>query len=1229
MNQWTIVRIFISSTFKDMDVERDALRNIVVPRLNDFFVGQRVNVQLVDLRHSVETDSQLTHEEREKRVYNICMDEIDACQPFFLGLVGHRYGWIPKDFEITNNYLIPDDFPLRSNQLSVTVCEFLHALYGKNASNRTLVLLRDDKSYSNLSEKERKEYIDQDEKELYIRTFRDFLLNHKQELSVEEPYLLNLKDSEGKEIEKWSNQVYKKLLPLILQHIGNQDSLDEDNFLKAQREHINRHLVIFKGREKVIDECIKNLERRQALYIYEKEHGMGQTALLCKLYAILSEDPQYLCLFNSYEACIEASHYHNVFYYWNLQMLRFLGRDDDNLKNIKGNAKLLFEEYCRLCQAVFEEKHVKVIVFEENPHMMGEHYSIKQAFNLYVQTIPAGHDSCIEILAPYILDGLTDEDFNALTQGLRKGILHDLKAKKHSMNVKWLSLATNILNCLNKLDYQIIRSKDSYGDNERNINYYLYQIISEMPDSYEDLSYFWIKRLENVLGKDFVTTYIGVLGISRGLTEADIAQLTGRNIDWCIYFKHILGKSIFKEDNDGYLTLQEDIIRKVVENWSKDYRKELCQKLNSYIQQLPNTSPTYQRNIFTVAMECDEYKTCLAFISQKDNYHYFWGESYAMLTFDQKAKNHPDEYFDMVSEMVRMAPLDYDAFHGLNLWCNLAAKNHDYLLYLKTAQLMIDRLEEAESNGQLNSSTELALAEIYDLCGGSYVELPDGEESWDISNQKQLKLCFKHFNESLEWNARLMEAIYDRYEGFRDIRERWQYLNDTFIPLEAKGVLFDSSPQFDYYFRLLREVAILMVRFEKDSDPKLYAMKAYEVAKSLKDRQIQASDIAVNSDSLILEWIFSAWQVYRLSPSMRSMSQDNIDMFVESIIEEMKEHVDKIFFLKSYSVVFAQLLAEYAMRKCHSDAQKAMGIIDNLLDSIIINDTPDDTLDFQMSQKDILFMTRTVSLMELGTDVRYSDISLAWALVARCYIRMVAQDDVDSQYTKMGDETENVMKFINAHPSNIWDRQLDSDFVLLSALYVKLYGENQNGFPNKLLARNLIEEYLELFKKTAVHYRYVNFIQFERVRQCQEALIEEVNNRIEFTQEELEHLIDDGAYNTIIQTLCYMENGSKEEFYYLGLAFLRNNQFDNAIKIYQTLLDIENLPGGFYFSCITNYLCTLLAAGHRKAFYKIYQQLGEQEQQDTDIDSLYRAYLDSLNRYDGRLTLPQPYGYKL
>lgn len=1230
MNQWTIVRIFVSSTFKDMDVERDALRNIVVPQLNNFFIGHRINVQLVDLRHSVETDSKLTPEEREERVYSICMDEIDACQPFFLGLVGHRYGWIPKDLKATKKFQIPNDFPLKNNQLSVTVCEFLHALYGENASSRALVMLRDEKSYFDLSETERKDYIDQDENELYIRNFRDFLLKHKQELSVEDPYYLNLKDAGGKGIEDWCNHVYNKLQSLILHHTGNPDSLAEDNFLKAQRDYINRHLVTFKGREKVIEECMKNLERRQSLYIFEKEHGMGQTALLCKLYALLSENSNYFCLFNSHEASVEASHYHNVFYYWNLQMLRFLRRDDVYLKAMKGNATLLFEEYCRLCQAIFKEKHVKVVIFLENPYHMDGYYSIRQAFNLYAQTIPAGYGGAANIIvAPYILNNLTDEDFYALTQGLRKGILNDLKAKKQSMNVKWLSMATTILNSLNKLDYQIIRSKDAYGDNERNINYYLYQIISEMPDSFEDLSYFWIKRLENVLGKDFVSTYIGVIGVSRGLTEADIAQLTGRNIDWCAYFKHLLGQSIIKEDNNGYLTLRDEIVVKVIENWTTDYRKGLCQKLFSYIRQLPNTSPTYQRNVFTVAMGCNDYQTCMAYIAQKENYHLFWGESDAMMAFDQKAKHHPEEYLDMVSEMVRIAPLEYGAFHGLNLWCNLAARNHNYHLYLKTAQLMIDRLEETEAKGLLDSSAALALAEIYNLCGGSYVELPDGEELWNESNQKQLKLCLGHFNESLEWNARLMGAMYDRYEGFRDLRERWQYLHDHFIPLEERNIHCDNSSKFEYYFRLLREVAILMVRFDKDNDPKAYAMKAYNVAKDLKDRQMEAPDMEFSSDDLIFEWILSAWQLYRLSPNMKSMNREDVNVFVENVIEEMREYVGKFFCFKRYSVVYAQLTAEYAMEKCHSDAQQAMEMVDNLLDAVIISDTPDDALSLQISEKDISFMTRATSYMEIGKNVDYSDISLAWALVARCYIRMTAQETVNSKYTEMGDEIEIVLKLTKAHPSNKWDRQLDPNFVLLTAIYVKLLSENKNKFPDKALAQKLIEEYLKLFDKAVGHYRYINFPQYDHIRQLQDSLKQEFKDRSRFSQEELERLIDDESYGKIIQSLCYMENGSKEEFYYLGLAYLRNNQFDDAIKLYQMLLGIKNLPGGFYFSCITNYLFTLLAAGHRRAFYHVYQQLSSQQRQDTDIGLLYTAYMDSLNRYDGRIILPKPYGYKL
>ena len=141
--------------------------------------------------------------------------------------------------------------------------------------------------------------------------------------------------------------------------------------------------------------------------------------------------------------------------------------------------------------------------------------------------------------------------------------------------------------------------------------------------------------------------------------------------------------------------------------------------------------------------------------------------------------------------------------------------------------------------------------------------------------------------------------------------------------------------------------------------------------------------------------------------------------------------------------------------------------------------------------------------------------------------------------------------------------------------------------------------------------------------------IRELRKEHKLSQEELEQLIDEESYERIIQRLCGMEKGSLEEFYYLGLAYLRNNQFDDALELYQMLLGIKNLPDGFYFSCITNYLFSLLAANKRKTFFHIYQQLDSQVQQDSDIELLYRAYSDSINRYDGKIILPIPYGYKL
>lgn len=85
--------IFVSSTFRDMHAERDALRDYVLPRVNEFAGRYGRLVELVDLRWGIDTAG-IDEEEQNKKVLNTCLEEIDRSHPFFIGMLGDRYGWV-------------------------------------------------------------------------------------------------------------------------------------------------------------------------------------------------------------------------------------------------------------------------------------------------------------------------------------------------------------------------------------------------------------------------------------------------------------------------------------------------------------------------------------------------------------------------------------------------------------------------------------------------------------------------------------------------------------------------------------------------------------------------------------------------------------------------------------------------------------------------------------------------------------------------------------------------------------------------------------------------------------------------------------------------------------------------------------------------------------------------------------------------------------------------------
>lgn len=82
-------RVFVSSTFTDMQQERDILARRVFPRLRAS-VSAAVSLYEVDLRWGITQDVV-----ENGQAVATCLQEVDDCWPLFVGILGERYGWRP------------------------------------------------------------------------------------------------------------------------------------------------------------------------------------------------------------------------------------------------------------------------------------------------------------------------------------------------------------------------------------------------------------------------------------------------------------------------------------------------------------------------------------------------------------------------------------------------------------------------------------------------------------------------------------------------------------------------------------------------------------------------------------------------------------------------------------------------------------------------------------------------------------------------------------------------------------------------------------------------------------------------------------------------------------------------------------------------------------------------------------------------------------------------------
>ena len=136
------IRVFLSSTFRDFMEERDLLVKQVFPALRRRAQERGVEVVDVDLRWGITEE-----ESQQGKVIGICLAEIERCRPYFIGMLGERYGWTPQPGDYPDELFEREPLQwIRDHQggASVTELEILHGvLNDREMAGRAFFYFRD------------------------------------------------------------------------------------------------------------------------------------------------------------------------------------------------------------------------------------------------------------------------------------------------------------------------------------------------------------------------------------------------------------------------------------------------------------------------------------------------------------------------------------------------------------------------------------------------------------------------------------------------------------------------------------------------------------------------------------------------------------------------------------------------------------------------------------------------------------------------------------------------------------------------------------------------------------------------------------------------------------------------------------------------------------------------------------------------------------------------------
>lgn len=651
MRSWINYKVFVSSTFRDMDFERDAIQFHVIPRLNEKYRPYKVQFQLVDLRVGINT-ANLSEEEKENHVLNVCFDSIEQSRPFFIALLGDRYGWVPDDMRWDTVFnrlgLEQQNLLVNSKGKSVTEMEILYGAIGNNGQylSHSIFMVRSHDSYKGMPLERLKLYADEANSDLTP----DSRLRNEEQLRALKEHIIDIAKAQGMQdnicpydlewdpkankfvhLERFEDLLFARLCAAIddeIEHVAQEEQTwygQETNNLSLQTSYISEHSI----RSSYYDCVIKALHTDGHQWLISGATGCGKSVVAAQCADYLQHQGYKCCI-----AMVGQTFYSRQMRPILCRWLKQLGLPNDPaewesmsnkqlytlLQTQVNNLKQRGEEVWFVVDgveqfALYADDDVYQTWIWEGANVILTAHSDYAGKCLHYH--PAMREIAIAEWSPI-------DRVKLLSYCARQGNIELPEPLKDKMligclNPLRLKMLMGLICHLSMSDFEKIRMSEA-DDEMSKINNYLISLVDNAPQSFDDfINYVFqtlTKRME--LGESYLALFQYISASVMGLRESDMRMLLGDKWDPLTFHSlaYVLG-DIMKEDHYSRLWSIGTSIREVL--LQKDQR-DIYKDLVNFLLSLRNDDPLKRSILIYCIIQSETYGPGARFLGEYSEY---------------------------------------------------------------------------------------------------------------------------------------------------------------------------------------------------------------------------------------------------------------------------------------------------------------------------------------------------------------------------------------------------------------------------------------------------------------------------------------------------------------------------------------------------------------------------------------------------------------------------------